>query len=119
VPFVHEIIQYLSGGRRSSDYVIAQVPAGVRPIAGVAPFTAVDGAAPRLIAVNVDPAESDPSRLTTDEFQTAVSRLQDGAATEQRVEARQREESQHLWQYVLALMIAMLIVESAVATRTA
>lgn len=119
VPFVHEIIQYLSGGRRSSDYVIAQVPPGVRPVPGVAPFTAVEGAAPRLIAVNVDPAESDPSRLTADEFQTAVSRLQDGAATEQRVEARQREESQHLWQYVLALMIAMLIVESAVATRTA
>jgi hypothetical protein len=119
VPFVHEVIQYLSGGRRSSDYVIAQVPAGVPPVAGVAPFTAVEGAAPRLIAVNVDPAESDPSRLTADEFQTAVSRLQDGAATEQRVEARQREESQHLWQYLLALMIAMLIVESAVATRTA
>jgi hypothetical protein len=44
--------------------------------------------------------------------------LQDGAEVEQHVEARQREESQHLWQYVLALMIAMLIVESAVATRT-
>jgi hypothetical protein len=70
------------------------------------------------VAVNVDPAESDPSRLTADDFQTAVSRLQDGAEVEQHVEARQREEGQHLWQYVLALMIAMLIVESAVATRT-
>jgi hypothetical protein len=118
VPFIHEVIQYLSGGRRSSDYVIAQVPAGVPPVPGVAPFVSVEGAAPRLVAVNVDPAESDPSRLTADDFQTAVSRLQDGAAVEQRVEARQREESQHLWQYVLALMIAMLIVESAVATRT-
>jgi hypothetical protein len=119
VPFVHEVIQYLSGGRRSSDYVIAQVPAGVAPVPGVAPFTPAEGAAPRLVAVNVDPAESDPSRLTADEFQTAVSHLQDGPAVEQRVESRQREESQHLWQYVLALMIAMLVVESAVATRTA
>lgn len=119
VPFVHEVIQYLSGGRRSSDYVIAQVPVGVPPVPGVAPFTVVEGAAPRLVAVNVDPAESDPSRLTAEEFQTAVSRLQDGAAAEQRVEAKQREESQHLWQYVLALMIGMLIVESAVATRAA
>jgi hypothetical protein len=71
------------------------------------------------VAVNVDPAESDASRLTADEFQTAVTRLQDGAVGEQTMEARQREESQHLWQYVLALMIAMLAVESAVAMRTA
>ena len=118
VPFVHEVIQYLSGGQRSSDYVIAQVPVGVSPVPGVAAYAGVRGAAPRLVTVNVDPIEVDPSRLTADEFQTAVSRLQDGAVTEERVEARQREESQHLWQYVLALMIAMLIVESAVATRT-
>ena len=119
VPFVHEAIKYLSGGRRSSDYVIAQVPSGVPRVPGVAPFTPVEGASPRLVAVNFDPAESDPSRLTADEFQTAVGRLKDGAAADDRVEVRQREESQHLWQYVLGLMIAMLIVESAVATRTA
>ena len=119
VPFVHEVIKYLSGGRRSSDYVIAQVPTGVPRVPGVAPFTPVEGASPRLVAVNVDPAESDPSRLTADEFQTAVGRLTDGAVADERVEASQREESQHLWQYVLGLMIAMLIVESAVATRTA
>jgi len=119
VPFLHEVIQYLSGGQRSSDYVVAQVPAGVAAVPGVAPFTLVPGAAPRLVAVNVDPGESDPSRLTADEFQTAVSRLQEGGAVAQRVEASQQEESQHLWQYVLGLMIAMLIVESAVATRTA
>ena len=55
VPFIHEVIQYLSGGRRSSDYVIAQVPAGVPAVPGVAPFIPVPGAAPRLVAVNVDP----------------------------------------------------------------
>ena len=119
VPFMHEVMQYLSGGRRSSDYLVAQVPAGVPPAPGVASFAIVQGAAPRLVAVNVDPLESDPSRLTAAEFQTAVSRLQDGTAVEERVEARQREEGQHLWQYVLGLMIAMLVVESAVATRTA
>jgi hypothetical protein len=119
VPFMHEAMRYLSGGRRSADYLIAQVPSGVPAVPGVAPVTAAQGAAPRLVAVNVDPAEVDPSRLTADEFQTAVSRLQGEAAGEPRVEARQREESQHLWQYVLALMIAMLVVESAVAMRTA
>src|SRR5262245_2609517 len=119
VPFIHEMIQYLSGGHRSSDYLIAQVPPGVHGVPGVGLLALEQGAAPRLVAVNVDPGESDPSRLTADEFQTAVSRLQEGAAVEERVEARQREESQHLWQYVLGLMVAMLIVESAVATRTA
>jgi hypothetical protein len=42
VPFIHEVIRYLSGGQRSSDYVIAQVPAGVPPVPGVAPFAGVD-----------------------------------------------------------------------------
>ena len=119
VPFVHEAVRYLSGGRRSSDYLIAQVPPGVPAVPGVAPFTSVQGAAPRLVAVNVDPAESDPARLTADEFQTAVTRLQDGPAENRQVEAKQQEESQHLWQYVLGVMIAMLIVESALAARTA
>ena len=119
VPFVHEAMQYLSGGRRSSDYLVAHVPAGVPPVPGIAPFASVPGAVPRLVAVNVDPVESDASRLTVEEFQTAVTRLKDVAVAEQGVEARQQEESQHLWQYGLALMIAMLIVESAVATRTA
>ena len=119
VPFVREAVQYLSGGRRSSDYLVGHAPAGVPPVPGIAPVAGAAGAQARLVAVNVDPAESDASRLTAEEFQTAVTRLQDGAVAEERIEARQQEESQHLWQYALALMIAMLIVESAVATRTA
>jgi hypothetical protein len=119
VPFLHEAMQYLSGGRRLADYLVAQVPAGVPAAPGVAAMAGVSGAAPGLVAVNVDPAESDSSRLSVAEFQTAVTRLKDLAVAEQDVEARQQEERQHLWQYVLALMIAMLIVESVVATRTA
>jgi hypothetical protein len=95
------------------------VPAGVPAVPGVAAFGGVSGAAPGLVAVNVDPVESDSSRLSVDEFQTAVTRLKDLAVAEQDVEARQQEERQHLWQYVLALMIGMLMVESVVATRTA
>jgi hypothetical protein len=119
VPFIHEAMQYLSGGRRSSDYLVGHAPAGVPAVPGVAPVSAASGGQPRLVAVNVNPAESDASRLTTDEFQTAVTRLQDPPVAEQTIEARQHEESQHLWQYVLALMMAMLVAESSLAMRTA
>jgi hypothetical protein len=85
---------------------------GVYPLRGA-------GAERRLVAVNVDPAESNPARLSAEEFQTAVTRLKDTAEAARRVEAREREDGQHIWRYLLALMIAMLIVESVVATRTA
>jgi hypothetical protein len=65
----------------------------------------------------VDPVESDPRRLSADEFQTAVTRLQEVRRSRQPVDAAQQEERQHIWQYVLALMIAALVVESFVATR--
>jgi len=35
------------------------------------------------------------------------------------VEARQHEDGQHLWQYVLALVMAALMIESLVAARAA
>ncbi|MQA30104.1 MAG: VWA domain-containing protein [Luteitalea sp.] len=119
VPFVHEAIRYLSGGRTSaSDYLVDTVPAGLAPVPGVVPLNAAQSA-PRLVAVNVDPAETLPARLTAEEFGTAVTRLKDVAATGQRADEREREERQHIWQYALGLMVTMLIVESAIAMRTA
>jgi hypothetical protein len=118
VPFVHEAVRYVSSARpRTSEYLVGSVPAGVRPIPGV--YAVPTGGESRLVAVNVDPAESNPARLTSDEFQTAVTRLKDAAQADERVDAREQEDRQHMWQYVLAAMIAMLIVESVVATRTA
>jgi hypothetical protein len=72
----------------------------------------------RRVAINVDPREVDPSRLTADEFQSAVTRLKDTTATQVRVEARQQEDRQHVWQYVLIAMLAVLAVEGWVASRT-
>ena len=118
VPFVHESMRYLAGGqRRTSEYFIADVPAGVAPVPGVA--TIGGGPASRLVAINVDPAETDPGRLTPDEFQTAVIRMSDAAPAAAAAQAREREERQHIWQYVLAVMIAMLVMESVVAARIA
>jgi hypothetical protein len=121
VPFLHEIVGYLASARaHASDYVIADAPSGVRKAPGIATIPAAGprGAA-RQIAVNVDPRESDPVRISVDEFQSAVTRLKDAGGAEARVEARQQEDRQHLWQYAVALMVVLLAAEGMLAARTA
>jgi len=71
------------------------------------------------VAVNVDPTEADPGRLTTDEFKGAVTTLGAGAQAGARLQAQETEERQHIWQYVLAAMLALMVVESWVAARSA
>jgi aerotolerance regulator-like protein/VWA domain-containing protein len=121
VPFLHEIVGYLASARaHASDYVIADAPAGVKRTPGIATIEAsTPRAAARRIAVNVDPRESDPSRMSVDEFKSAVTRLKDVAGAEARVEARQQEDRQHLWQYAVALMVVLLAAEGLLAARTA
>jgi hypothetical protein len=71
------------------------------------------------VAVNVDARESDPARQTPDEFQAAVTPLQEAAAQDERLEVRTQEERQNLWRYAILLMAAALAAESLVAARTA
>jgi hypothetical protein len=121
VPFLHEVVSYLASARaHASEYIVGDAPAGAPRTPGVAELkdTAHPGAVPRRIAVNVDPAEGDPARISADEFQSAVTRLKDVAGAEARVEASQQEDRQHLWQYALALMALLLVGEGAVAART-
>ena len=73
----------------------------------------------RRVSVNVDPLESNPARLTSAEFLAAVTRLQDSARAESGLEDRQQEERQHLWQWGLGVMLALLLIESVVAMKTA
>ena len=121
VPFLHEIVGYLASARaHASDYVIADAPAGVKKEPGIASIVvATQGAATRRIAVNVDPRESDPTRISIDEFKSAVTQMKEAAGVEARVEARQQEDRQHLWQYAVALMVMLLAAEGLVAARTA
>ena len=121
VPFLHEIVGYLASARaHASDYVIADAPAGVRKEPGIASIVvATQGAATRQIAVNVDPRESDPARISVDEFKSAVTQMKEAAGVEARVEARQQEDRLHLWQYAVALMVMLLAAEGLVAARTA
>jgi hypothetical protein len=121
VPFLHSAVQYLAAGRPpGGEYLVAETPAGIPAVPGIAmlPGAADRRLPPRRVAVNVDPAESDPARLTVEQFQTAVMHLKDADRAEQRLEARQEEERQHIWRYLLALMAALLALESVVAART-
>ena len=86
---------------------------------GVADLAGPAGSANQLAAVNVDPAESDPARLTVDQFQSAIDKTEGAATPVPQAAAREREDRQHLWQYALALMATVLAVESIVATRAA
>jgi len=121
VPFVHEVVRYLSGAHpRAVDYLIGDTPTGVKRAPGIVTLTDVGGTggAARTIAVNVDPRESDPARLSVDEFQSAVTRLKPGGGVESR-EAQEQEDQQHLWRYALAAMALLLAAEGALAARTA
>jgi hypothetical protein len=118
VPFVHEAVRYVAGARpRLGDYLVGNVPAGVPATPGFASIEGAGGVAAR-VAVNVDPAESTPERLTAAEFEAPISRVKQARAAGVDQGVQQQEERQHVWQYVLGVMVAMLVVESFVGART-
>jgi hypothetical protein len=117
VPFVHQALRYLSKGHRRAEYLVSDVPPGVPPKPGIAyPRNDSSGEA---VAVNVDPRESDPRRLTADEFGAAITRIKEASRTERIDSARQAEGRQQLWRYLLGLMLITLVVEGIVAARAA
>jgi hypothetical protein len=116
VPFVHESVRYLAGGeRQAAEYLVGEVPPGVPAVPGVAAVS--QRPASNLVAVNVDPAEIDPGRLSADEFMGAVASSGGGAQAGAHLLASEQEDRQHIWQYVLGMMLVMLLVESWVAAK--
>ena len=102
--------------------LVADVPAGVPPTPGFATIARGRGAsvASRRVAVNVDPRESDLTRMSADDFQGGGHPIEGRRpCPTARVEARQQEDRQHLWMYALGLTLAVLAAESLVASRTA
>ena len=133
VPFVHELARYVTATRASPrEYLIGELPPGLAPVPG--PATLPRGAsrrglsaltaggsaaltAGRRVVVNVDPRESDPSRIPPDRFMAAITRLNDLAAVEAMGQAQDQEERQRLWQYGLALMVVGLLIEGVLGSR--
>ena len=104
VPFLHEALRYLSGNRGRADaYVVGNAPAGVAATPGIAEVTAAAGRPARRIAINVDASESDPARLSPEDFLAAVTHLEAGRQEPLSLEARQQEERQNLWRYVILI----------------
>ena len=114
------VIGRVTGAKHAAEYLVADAPPGAPRQPGVAVLTdgSRSGAAPRTVAINVDPREADPARLSVEDFQSAVTRLKSVQMSEGRAEARQQEDRQHLWQYAMALMAALLAIEGIVASRT-
>ena len=119
LPFLHETVRYLSNAHvKSGEYLVGEVPSGVTPAPGIVTIPATATARPRRAAINVDPAESEPARLSVDEFGSAIARLKEAGVAEARNAELGRESSQHFWQYALAAMMVALAVEGVVARRT-
>src|SRR5262249_40323139 len=118
VPFVHQVVRYLGTARSAaSEFVVGDASSPVAVQTPGVRSVENDGVM-RLIAVNVDARESDPARLSPDEFRTAVARMKDSEGSVVRLETRQQEDRQHVWQYLLIVMVAALVAESLVARRT-
>jgi hypothetical protein len=122
VPFLQEAVRYLAGTNlHTAEYLVGDAPRGVARTPGFATLRDSSGRTPggeRRIAVNVDPREADPARMSIGDFTAAVTRMKDLAVSEARLEARDEEERQHLWQYLLMLLTATLVAEGVVASRT-
>jgi hypothetical protein len=114
VPFVHEVIQYLVNQRaQPREYLIADVPSGVARKPGI---VTLDGGR-RRVAVNVDTREASAERIDVAEFNKAIARMNQAAASEASADARQAEAEQSLWRYGLMLMLAALALEGLVGSR--
>lgn len=114
VPFLHEALRHLTNDRRErSAYAVGEVPPGVPPRPGIVTI----GNPSRRVAINVDPRESDPGRLTEQEFLDAIRRADRGTATPVPAAHRRTERDQGYWRYALALALATLLAEGLVGRR--
>jgi VWA domain-containing protein/aerotolerance regulator-like protein len=119
VPFLHETVRYLSNAHeKAGEYLVGEVPPGVPAIPGIVTIPGNATTRARRVAINVDPAECEPARISADEFGSAIARLKESGVAEARNVEVSRESSQHVWQYVLGAMMLTLFVEGIVAART-
>ena len=129
VPFVHEMARYLAAAHVSlRDYLVADAPAGVtrapgvymlqtKGAAGADASAAARGVQAHRVAVNVDPRESDPMKMTADQFVGSVRKVKDSEAPMAQAGAAQQEDRQRLWRFGLMAVMAGLVAEGALGRR--
>jgi hypothetical protein len=113
VPVVGELATYMLGTRDVRQRLVSEVPDAAYQRPGSWPI----GPAGRLVAVNVDVAESDQAMLTREEFLEAVARPAADSSALARTQAAQAEQGQNLWRYGVMLLGAALVLESIMARR--
>jgi hypothetical protein len=114
-PLLAETTAYLATRNvNRGEYVAGELAQAGGDVPGV---LHLDGSPGRAVAVNVDPRESNPARVSAEAFAAAVTPLKTRALLGQVEELRGREQAQRLWQYGLGMMLCLLVAEGALGRR--
>jgi len=112
VPWAVETAKYLTQGREQRQtFTLPDVPAGATVAAGV---QAVGG---RSVAINPDVRESNPARLSVEEFSGSITRLNQVAEVRAQAAAQEEEDRQRLWQVGLLVMFVALAGEGFIGRK--
>lgn len=111
VPFMQGIARYLAPARDRGELTPDTAPDALAAHLGVAQL-----ASGRHAAINLDPRESDPARMTADAFNAGVRRTASPAVTDLRARARSEEAGQAFWRYGLVLMLVALLADALLAS---
>ena len=130
-PFLHEIMGYLSspGQAAAAEYLVGDRPEADGEVfdrPGL--FTGQGAEGPRLVAVNLDPRESDLRRADLDEIRRRLRPApgedpppgpeQPALAGPGADESRQLEREQRLWWWLMWAVLGLALGEMALANRT-
>lgn len=110
-PFVHELVGSLAGSRPlRREWLVGAVPAGVPPKPGLVRLTSTG----EWVAVNVDPRESDLTRMNPDEVSRLIAQLKRPTSHQAARSRVDQEARQQLWWYILVATLLVLAAESLV-----
>jgi hypothetical protein len=112
-PLLTETVRYLAARALApAEYFAGELAQLGGDVPGT--LTADSG---RVVAINVDPRESNPAATSPEEFSAAVAPLAAEGSRRQAEDVTATEQTQRLWQYGLAMMLGLLVTEGALARR--
>ncbi len=137
LPLIHQVARYLAGDRLPvRDFLVSAAPEGVAHQPGIVTMPASTTAESRSaghpvrvakagsptrqprwgarIVVNIDPRESDVSRMTLSQFEQMIPRAGGAVPGSAPIDQRQAEQQQGMWRLAIALAIVALLAEGLV-----